>query len=205
MLIPRGGTVLCWAIDSWQFSVCSCIPLLPLRSVITEICSRASVVARLRLQNGLNGQKKWGRGGFCYAKKAMPGISLVVQWLRIHLPMQEVRVRSLVRKVPWKRKWQPTLVFLPEKSYGQRILAGYSLWGHKASATTEHEHTCMLDRRISVLGNQYPHVLPIAAKRFRIWRKNVRGNIASLFKNKCIYRKSYMHTSKYSNFTFSSQ
>ena len=47
----------------------------------------------------------------------------------------------------------------------------------------------MLDRRISVLGNQDPHVLPIAAQRFRIWRKNVRGNIASLFKNKCITEK----------------
>ena len=29
------------------------------------------------------------------------------------------------------RKWQPTPVFLPGKSHGQRSLAGYSLWGHK--------------------------------------------------------------------------
>ena len=34
-----------------------------------------------------------------------------------------------VRKIPWRRKWLPTLVFLPGKSYGQRSLAGYSLWG----------------------------------------------------------------------------
>ena len=32
-----------------------------------------------------------------------------------------------VRKIPWRRKWQPTPVFLPEKSYGQRRLVGYSL------------------------------------------------------------------------------
>ena len=34
-----------------------------------------------------------------------------------------------VGKIPWRRKWQPILVFLPGKSHGQRSLAGYSLWG----------------------------------------------------------------------------
>ena len=29
----------------------------------------------------------------------------------------------------WRREWQPTLVFLPGESHGQRSLAGYSLWG----------------------------------------------------------------------------
>ena len=36
-----------------------------------------------------------------------------------------------------RRKWQPTPVFLPGKSHGQRSLAGYSPWGHKESHTTE--------------------------------------------------------------------
>ena len=31
-----------------------------------------------------------------------------------------------VRKIPWRRKWQPTPVFLPEKVHGQRSLEGYS-------------------------------------------------------------------------------
>ena len=31
-----------------------------------------------------------------------------------------------VRKTPWRRKWQPTPVFLPKKSHGQRSLMGYS-------------------------------------------------------------------------------
>ena len=39
------------------------------------------------------------------------------------------------RKIPWWRKWQPTSIFLPEKSQGQRCLAGYRLWGHKESDT----------------------------------------------------------------------
>ena len=36
-----------------------------------------------------------------------------------------------VRKIPWRRKWQPTSVFLPGKSHGQRSLEGYSLWCRK--------------------------------------------------------------------------
>ena len=42
-----------------------------------------------------------------------------------------------VGKIPWRRKWQPTAVFLPGKSHGQRSLAGYSPWGSKESDTTE--------------------------------------------------------------------
>ena len=38
---------------------------------------------------------------------------------------------------PWRREWLPTPVFLPRKSHGQRILMGYSPWGHKESNTTE--------------------------------------------------------------------
>ena len=39
-----------------------------------------------------------------------------------------------VRKSPWRRKWQPTPVFLPGKSHGQRSLAGYSSRSHKRVA-----------------------------------------------------------------------
>ena len=61
------------------------------------------------------------------------------QWLSgKELPCQFRRCRfdPWVGKVPWRRKWQPTPVFLPGKSYGQRSPAGYSLWGR-----TEHTHT----------------------------------------------------------------
>ena len=43
-----------------------------------------------------------------------------------------------VGKIPWRRKWQPTPVFLAGKSHGRRSLAGYSPWGHKESDMTEH-------------------------------------------------------------------
>ena len=48
------------------------------------------------------------------------------------------------RKIPWRRKWQPTPVFLSEKSHGQRNLVGYSPWDCKESYTTEHAHTHMI-------------------------------------------------------------
>ena len=49
----------------------------------------------------------------------------------------ETQVRSLVQKILWRRKWQPTLVLLPGKSHGRRRLVGHSPWGHKESDTTE--------------------------------------------------------------------
>ena len=48
---------------------------------------------------------------------------------------------SWVGKILWKRKWQPTPVFLPEKFHGQRILVGYSPRDRKESNTAEHAHT----------------------------------------------------------------
>ena len=44
---------------------------------------------------------------------------------------------SWVRKIPWRRKWQPIPVFLPEKSHGQRSLVGYSPKGRKESDMTK--------------------------------------------------------------------
>ena len=49
-----------------------------------------------------------------------------------------------VMKIPWRRKWQPTPVFLPGKSHGQRNLVCYSPWGRKESDTTERLHSLLL-------------------------------------------------------------
>ena len=40
-------------------------------------------------------------------------------------------------KIPWRRAWQPTPVFLPEEPHGQRSLVGHGPWGHKELDTTE--------------------------------------------------------------------
>ena len=42
-----------------------------------------------------------------------------------------------VQKIPWRRAWQPTQIFLPRESHEQRSLAGYSPWGHKELDPTE--------------------------------------------------------------------
>ena len=51
------------------------------------------------------------------------------------------RFHPWVGKILWRRKWQPTPVFLPRKSHGQRCLVGGSPWGHEKSDMTDHAHT----------------------------------------------------------------
>ena len=52
------------------------------------------------------------------------------------LPSRRLRFNPWVRKVPWRRKWQPTPVFLPGRSHGQKSLRGYSSWSCKELDTT---------------------------------------------------------------------
>ena len=51
--------------------------------------------------------------------------------------MWETWVWSLGWEDPWKRAWQPTPVFFPEESHGQRSLVGYNPWGSKELDMTE--------------------------------------------------------------------
>ena len=51
------------------------------------------------------------------------------------------RFDSWIGKIPWRRKWQRTLVFLPGKFHGQRRRSGYSPQGCKELDMTEHMHT----------------------------------------------------------------
>ena len=67
------------------------------------------------------------------------------------------RFNSWVRKMPWSRKWQPTPLFLPGKSHGQRSLAGYSPWGHKKLDMTE--HTCTPQPDKGHLKNVMPQII----------------------------------------------
>ena len=70
------------------------------------------------------------------------------------MPMQKSQKRhrfdSWVGKMPWRRRWQPTAVFLPSKSHRQRNLVGYSPWDYKHSDTTDqlstHTHTELWER-----------------------------------------------------------
>ena len=56
---------------------------------------------------------------------------------RVCLQCQRPGFDPWVRKIPWRRKWQPTPAFLPEEFHGQKSLVGYSPCGHKESDKTE--------------------------------------------------------------------
>ena len=54
-----------------------------------------------------------------------------------HCRTQDMQIHFLVGKTSWRKKEQPTSVFLPGESHGQRSLPGYSPQGHKESDMTE--------------------------------------------------------------------
>ena len=54
------------------------------------------------------------------------------QWYLIYIP---------IPYLVWRKAWQPTPVFLPGESHGQRNLVGYSPWGHKSQTQLSNTHT----------------------------------------------------------------
>ena len=65
------------------------------------------------------------------------GASLVAQTVENLPAMWETQFNPWVRKIPWKRQWLPTPVFLPGEPRGQRSLASYSPWGFRESDMTK--------------------------------------------------------------------
>ena len=112
--------------------------------------------------------------------------SLVAQRLK-HLPgLQETRFDPWVRKIPWRRKWQPTPVLLPGESHGVRSLVDYNPWGHKELDTTER----IWPLSLYISGNGGSKVLPLILRdRETFWvTVNVfRGCSALLFLVGCGY------------------
>ena len=62
---------------------------------------------------------------------------MVAQNIKNPPAMQETGFDLCVGKIPWRREWLPTPVFLPEGFYEQRSLAGCSSWGCKELDNTE--------------------------------------------------------------------
>ena len=65
---------------------------------------------------------------------------LVAQSVKNPSAMQEIQVNAWVQKIPWRREWQPTPVFLSGKSHGWRSLEGCSPWGCWGLDTTQRLH-----------------------------------------------------------------
>ena len=67
--------------------------------------------------------------------------AFLIRCLGCHSQCRRCRFNPWVRKIHWRRKWQPTPVFLPGKPHGQKSLEGYSPQGQKELNTTEWLHT----------------------------------------------------------------
>ena len=98
----------------------------------------------------------YNKTSFIHKKEA----SLVAQMAKNLPVMRETQV--LFGKIPWRRTWQPTPIFLPRESFGQRSRVGYSPWGTKSwtwlkQLSTAHikKNTCHLEQQMNEPGGQY--------------------------------------------------
>ena len=69
-----------------------------------------------------------------------------------------------VGKTHWRRRWQPTPVFLPGESHGQRSAVSYSLWDHRVGCYPhghEQGYTCL--HKLTII-----HINPAKRKNLRI-------------------------------------
>ena len=88
----------------------------------------------------------WFRHMHCwYSQLTQPSLeSALPRWLsnkESACQCRTCRFYPWVRKIPSRRKWQPTPLFLPGKSHGQRSLVGYSPWGRRVRHDWGAEHT----------------------------------------------------------------
>ena len=87
----------------------------------------------------------------------------------ICLQFRRLGIDPWVGKISWRRKWQPTPVFLPGKSHGQRSLVGCSTWGCKEWATTERLTLTFLltyfkpMQKLSFLRSRHLLILPVTS------------------------------------------
>ena len=84
--------------------------------------------------------------GFIYNRQKIRMTLGLPRWCQCRRH-ERLRFDPWVRKLSWRRKWQPTPVFLPGEFHEQRSLAGYSPWGCKELDMTEwlSTHACKND------------------------------------------------------------
>ena len=129
-----------------------CNELLLINHFLLHVCFQILVSFILNLTQQLNLSEESFRHlkkvlSFTFPEKAMAPHSSTLSW---KIPWMEepgmgsLRVGhdwatslSLFTFMHWRRKWQPTPVFLPGKSQGQGSLVGWRLWGHTELDTIE--------------------------------------------------------------------
>src|SRR5574337_858491 len=68
-------------------------------------------------------------------------LSWYLRWYRVSLQFRRPGFNPWIRKISWRREWQPVPVFLPGESHGQRSLVSCSSWGCKELDVTEGRRT----------------------------------------------------------------
>ena len=108
--------------------------------VITEHCTNSDSSTKWYVKINLNviGNKEWRPT--LVLTHCICRLPWWLRWLSICLQCGRPGFDPWVGKIPWRRKWQPTPVFLPGESQKRRSLAGYSPWGCKESDMTERLH-----------------------------------------------------------------
>ena len=99
----------------------------------SDVCTQKRSMHALSPMTETSKEKEKQTEAFKILKLKMQGVGLR-WWLSVKESTCQCRscwFDPWVRKSPWRRQWQPTPVFLPEKSHRQRSLAGYSPWGRK--------------------------------------------------------------------------
>ena len=74
--------------------------------------------------------------------------SLLAQIKTVHLKCRRPGFDPWDGKIPWRREWLPTPVFLPGEFHGQRSLAVYNPWGHKRRRLLSDCHTLNITREL---------------------------------------------------------
>ena len=78
----------------------------------------------------------FGGGGVPFYR-SFPGGTIGKESTCQHRGCRRCGFNPWIGKIPWRRAWQPTPIFLPGESHGERSLAGYSQWDCKEWDTTE--------------------------------------------------------------------
>ena len=103
--------------------------------------------------------------------------SLVAQTVKNLPTMRETQISldPWVGKIPWRREWLHTPVFLPGESHRHRSLAGHSPWGRKESDTTEQLSLLFfsLSVRRTVWGESLVVLLPVCSLTFRTYDRKL--------------------------------
>ena len=112
------------------------------------------------------GGMRWEMGGRCKREGTYVYLwaSQVAQWERICLQCRRCRIDLWVGKIPWRRKWQPTPVFLSGESHGQKSLMGYmglQRVGHDLLT----EHIDIYPFSLEPLSHLPPHPTPLDCNR----------------------------------------